>query len=743
MKKGAALKKKILSLFLCIVFAASFAYAEESPQKQEKKEPQKQATEIKKADRVTFNFVDVDISTVVKFISEITGKNFIYDDKVKGKVTIIAPSKLNINDAFNLFTSVLELKGFAVIPSGTYAYKIMPLSAAKQEGTVIIKEGKTPISDTYIIRLIPLKHISSQDAVSFLQPLISKDGHISAFGPNNLLLVVDSALNIDKVMSILESIDRPKVEPEIVFLKYANADAVAKTLKEALGKGRISPFQRAIPGIPGAGAGATTVSEEADIVADNRLNAVVLLGNKEEKESMKRLIALLDVPTPETTGKINVYFLENADATELSKVLEGIVKGTAGRAGVPGQPGTPVSPFEAGGNILITPDKATNSLVIVASPSDYQSLAQVIKQLDKRRRQVFVEAMIAEVSLAKIQEIGAKWRAMGTSGGMPAIIGGVGTIDSNAIQSIISGLSGLTLGGLAHYLTIPVTTTDSSGNVTTTNLSVPGFAALFSLSQFKDAINVLSNPQILTSDNKEAEIVVGENVPFISMRQAQGAVPGGVFNTIERKDVGITLKLTPQITEGDYVKLDVYEEISSLLSGQSPDVLTQVGPTTTKRSAKTSIVVKNNQTIVIGGLMQDKDETTVSKVPILGDIPLLGAVFKYKHTEKTKTNLLIFLTPKIVKDASEIGRITEDKKKEFGKAGNRYIEDELIIRFKPGTPKEKVDEIIKAKEATVIAVIDKDTYQIRLKKGQKVEKAVKEFSLPEVELAEPNYVVVK
>lgn len=682
--------------------------------------------ETKKAEKVTFNFVDVDLAAVTKFISDITGKNFIFDEKLKGKVTIIAPSKLSVEEAYNLFTSILELKGFTVIPSGVDAYKIIPASEAKQRGIKIAVE-RHPVNESYAARLIPLKYVSSDDALRFLQPLVSKDGHISAFGPGNLLLVIDSGLNIEKIISILESIDQPslKEEPDIVFLRHSSADTVAKILNEGMGRGKIR-------GVPGQ----QTQAEVAKAVADPRLNAVIIFGDKGVRESMKGLIALLDIPSPEAQGRINVYFLENADATELSKVLEGILK--VSKQPQPGAP--PVTPFETGSGITITPDKATNSLVVVASPGDYQNLSQVIKQLDKRRKQVFVEAMIIEASIDKLRELGTRWRGIVSSGGDPVLIGGVGTIDTSAVNSIISGLSGLTIGGLGNFMTIPVTKPDG----TSSNITVPGFAALFSLSDFQGAINVLSTPQILTSDNKEAEIVVGENVPFISKREADPTRTLSVFSTIERKDVGITLKITPQITEGDYVKLDIYQEISSLKQ-VSENLLMSVGPTTTKRSTKTSVTVKDNQTVVIGGLMQEKDEDTITKIPILGDIPILGWLFKYKTAGKKKTNLLVFITPHIVKEAEHLAKITDDKKKEFGKKEKMYAEGELLIKFKKDVTAEKALQSILNKEASLIRFLESaEVYQIRLREGQSVEDAVKEFSsIPEVEYAEPNYTFKK
>jgi general secretion pathway protein D len=695
---------------------------------------------VPKKAEVTFNFVDVEIPTVTKFISDITGKNFIFDDKVKGKITIIAPTKLSVDDAYSLFTSVLHLKGYTVVPAGVDIYKIVPAAEARQQGMKITTEGQ-PLNESYIARLIGLKYVSAEDAYKFCQPLVSKDGFISTFGPGNLLLVVDSGLNIDKILSLVELIDKPTATdiPEVVPLKHAAADAVAKILNEGLSKGR--PVGIAIR--PGAAV------QNAVAIADPRLNAVILFGDKASRESMKALISLIDTPAPEAQGRVNVYFLENADATDLAKVLEGMIKGTqTARPVQPGAQGAQVTPFESAGGITITPDKASNALVIVASPADYQNLVQVIKSLDKRRRQVYVEAMIIEASMDRLRSLGAQWRASATQGGKPIFIGGVGTIDQSTFQNILQGLAGASVGGLGNFLTVPLTTVNSDGTTSTNILSIPGFAALFSLSAFKDAVNVLSTPQILTSDNKEAEIVVGENVPFITQSQttsalvssSSGTTANGVVNSIVRQDVGIILRLTPQITEGDHVKLDLYEEISSV-KNQSDQLTVSVGPTITKRSTKTSVVVKDNQIVVIGGLMQENDEETISKTPILGDIPVLGWFFKTKNETKNKTNLIVFLDPHIIKGPDRLAEITRDKQKEFAAANDQYAEGQLLVNFREGVPDEKARALIAQQGATVIEVVGTPpVYHIQLKKDQPVKEALEAFlALPEVELAEPNY----
>ncbi|UCG79182.1 MAG: type II secretion system secretin GspD [Nitrospirota bacterium] len=678
----------------------------------------------------TFNFVDVDLPVVAKYVSEITGKNFIFDEKFQGKVTIIAPSKLSPKDGFRLFTSVLELKGFTVVPSGVNAFKIIPTSMAKQQGLDVRSSGRS-VNESYMARLVQLKHISSEEAVNFIRPVISKDGYISSFGPGNLVLIIDSGLNISKVLAIVDTIDQPSsVEvPEIVFLKHAGAEEVAKMINEGMAQSAPSVKGRIVtaPGSPGK------------VVSDTRLNAVIIFGPKEVRETMKSLISIIDVPSDDAQGKINVYFLENADAEEMSKVLQGVVKGIE-------EAKDKAKTVKAVGlrddqKIVITADKSANALVILASPADYRNIVSVVKKLDKRKRQVYVEAMIVEASIDDLFELGSKWRAIAEHDGDPVVIGGVGIMDPTALQSVVYGLSGASVGGMGNFMDIPITTIGTDGAITTSNLTVPGFSALFSLQEFKGAVDVLSTPQILTSDNEEAEIHVGENVPFVTKRESDPNRDVSVFTDVQREDVGIKLKLTPQIAEGDYVRLSLYQEISSVIQESNADILISVGPSTTKRSTSTSVVVKDKETVVIGGLMQERKEENVVKVPLLGDIPLLGWLFKFKTEKKRKTNLLVFITPHIIRDAADLSALTMEKGSQYARSENIFRPGELLVRFKDDVPDERIEEILKENGMSVINFIDRlGVYVIRISGDIDVNGAVDRMQrLNEVQYAEPNY----
>jgi general secretion pathway protein D len=590
---------------------------------------------------VVLNFTDVDIATMVKFISDLTGKNFVMDDRVKGKISVFSPTKLSNDEAYNVFTSVLELKGFTVVPAGK-VLKIVPVASAKQSGMRVFADGeRSVVNDAYQARVIPLQHISPQDAVNFLQPLVSRDGQISAFGANNMILVVDSALNLQKVMGILKYVDTDQVRerPELVFLKNASADSVATLVKDWLAGKAAAPR----PGQASAAAG-------PGVVADNRLNALIVFGSEKDKQDVKKLVTLIDVVPPTSSSKVNVYYLENAEAAEVAKVLEGLVKGSSQQTAPPA-PGTAAAPQQAafeGSKLSITPDKSTNSLVIVASPTDYQNLVQVIQKLDRRSRQVFVQAMIAEVSVNKAKALGVQWGFLGVASN-----GSVSTVASydpfGTFANVGSTVATITAAGLTGG-TLP-------------SLTAANFPVVLQALQSNGALDVLSTPNIMTSDNKEAEIFVGENVPFVSGTNLTST--GLSQQSIERKDTGIILKIKPQISEGEYIKLDIYQEISAV-----KDFGTPANPNlgSTKRSAKTSVVVKNTDTVVIGGLIQDTDQITESKIPLLGDIPFLGYLFKSKSTKRDKTNLLILLTPKIIKDARDMAEVSVNEKNAFSEA---------------------------------------------------------------------------
>ena len=369
------------------------------------------------------------------------------------------------------------------------------------------------------------------------------------------------------------------------------------------------------------------------------------------------MIEKLDVAPPSSSSKITVHYMEHGDATEVAKVIEAVLKGLPVSAVANVAKSAPISPFESD-KISVTPDKGSNSLIIMASPADQQNLMQVIKQLDKRRRQVFVEAVIAEVSLSRLEDLGVQWGLIG--GGSNGTVSVAGMYDPlNTFSPLLSALTAMKNGGF---------------NIPSLSGTAVNFTVVMKALQEVGALNVLSTPTILTSDNKEAEIFVGENVPFLTQTSL---TTGGVSQqSIERKDTGITLRLTPQISEGEFVRLDIYQEISDI----KKDITIGTGSTdriTTKRSAKTSVVVKNEETVSIGGLIQEKDNSTEDKVPLLGSIPGLGWAFKSKSNSKSRTNLLILLTPHIVRDSVDMRKISDAQQQRFKKSSEQIQKKEM------------------------------------------------------------------
>jgi len=599
---------------------------------------------------VVLNFNEVDISTMVKFISDLTGKNFILDDRVKGKISVYSPSKLTTEEAYNVFVSVLELKGFTVVQSGKVA-KIVPSAGARQSGFKLLpSDEQAPVNESYIAQVTKLENIKAQEALTFLQPMVSKDGHLSAFGPGNLILMVDSALNIRKLKSILETIDTERTRDgiEIVYLKNASAETVATTIRQWLsGSDSRAAAQPAVAGGGTAGS----------VLADLRLNALLVFGNDTIKKAVREMVVKLDVAPPEASSKVNVYYLENTDATEMAKVLDGVVKGISAQATAqPGIAAPQASPFDSG-KVTITPDKGSNSLVIMASPNDYTNLVQVIKKLDRRSKQVFVQVLIAEVTLDKSRELGLQ----------SGVLGGGVLNKYLTVAGLYDPLGTLTsIGSVLR----------AGGNLTPSITASPvNITGVLKALDKNGLVNILSTPNILTSDNKEAEINVGENVPFKGS-DTQSTI--GTTTSVERKDIGINLKIKPQISEGDYIRMDINQEISAVKNdkGQAVDLVT------TKRSAKTSIVVRDKETVVIGGLIQDTEDVNVSKVPFLGDIPGLGWLFKTTTKTRKKTNLMILITPQIIRDADDLAKVYVEQRMKFGDAAKNQGPVDVIKEIK-------------------------------------------------------------
>jgi general secretion pathway protein D len=626
------------------------------------------------ATAITMDFQDVDIAVLVRFIGEITGRNFVMDERVQGKVTVVSPNPITPEEAYELFQAVLQVKGFTTVPSGA-AVRIIPTKEARGTSLRTLTDGIERLpSEEYITRLVPLAEVDAADLINVLQPMVSPDGLLTASPHTNALIIVDSAANVQRLMRLIAELDvvTSRRRTELIALKHAVASELAETIQQVLEEGA-APLGR--PATPQQAAPAAGRIRAFRITPDDRTNTLVVSAPSEQMRQIRALVASLDVPLPPGSGRIHVHYLKYANAEELLPVLLDVIGAQGGGAIQPGQapqqaagpgqrprrqtgsrlrrayeerigrqaqPGVPrggqTGPaVDLAGDLRITADPATNALIITAAPEDYALLAGVIEKLDIRRRQVYVEAIILEVTLDRMRELGIELQ------------GGVGLPDGIAVgrvnlQSLNPAL--LAPGSIPGLLAAAV----SSRTVTLPDgTTVPAQVALLTALQNDTDVNILSAPNILTTDNEEAEIIVGQNVPFIASRSTSETNLSNVFSTVEREDVGITLRLTPQISEGEIVRLALFEEVSAIILNPLLDA-NQVGPTTTVRSASTTVAVKDGQTVVIGGLISDSINASERKVPFLGDVPVLGNFFKRTATSTEKINLLIFLTPHIVKD---------------------------------------------------------------------------------------------
>jgi general secretion pathway protein D len=539
------------------------------------------------------------------------------------------------------------VKGFTTVPSGAFV-KIVPAREA------VPTEGRG--GEEVITRILPVQHAEAAGLVSVLQPLVSKDGLLTAYPPTNSLIVVDSGANVERLTGLLGDLDVPSSAGalEVVALRFAPADELARRVRDAL----------AAPGEERGG---------LRVAADERTNTLVLRGAPDEVRRARTIVARLDQAPPPGSTRVNVYHLRYADAESLARVLARLVglpvpppppprpRGSSfmrslarpsaergydeGSLGGPPPPAAPVSaeaspagaaaiPLQA--PVRITADPATNALIVSATPEDWETLRGVIEQLDVRRRQVFVEAIILEATVEKTRSLGVEFQA----GGQLDSARGLAQTNLSVLASAVAdptSLPGLVLAAVSNK-TVRLPNGDE----------VPAHTLLLTALQADSDLNVLSAPNIITTDNEEAEIVVGRNVPFVATRATSATNLENLFTTIERHDVGITLRMTPQITADDFVRLTLFEEVSDIDLAASIGDPTQNGPTTTIRSASTAVGARDGQTLVIGGLLADTLRGVTRAVPYLGRLPVLGTLFRHDDLRRVKTNLLVFLTPHIV-----------------------------------------------------------------------------------------------
>lgn len=630
---------------------------------------------------VTLNFTNADIEAVVKAVAEITGKSFIVDPRVKGTVTIVSARPIPRALVYPTLMSALRMQGITAVESDNVV-RIVPETEARLQAGPVGSGAVTASGDRLVTQVIPLRYESAAQLVNVLRPLIVPANTIAAFPGSNALVITDYADNLKRLEKVIATLDQPPgSEPMVVPLRHASAIDLVPTLQRLLTE-------------PGTGSTPGDALQRVTVVADPRSNAVLVRGeNPGRVARVRQLIEQLDTPG-RAGGNMFIVYLKNAEAARVVQTLRALLTGqesgstntgpsstqppsstgsamsstsVASQTPLPFSPPPAASSFTAGG-ATISADSTNNALVILAPEPVYNNLRAVIEKLDVRRAQVYVEALIVEVSADKAAEFGIQWQVLnGVNSTQTRVVGGTNFTPRGQGGNIIDIAANLGAAGQGLNL-----------GVIRGTINIPGLGVIQNLGFLARALetqinaNILSTPTLLTLDNEEARIVVGQNVPFVTGQYAQTGSTTTVtpFQTIERRDVGLVLRVKPQITEGGTVRLVLYQEVSRI-----QDATNATGIILSKRSLESSVVVDDSQIVVLGGLIEDRLTDGTDKVPIAGDVPVVGQLFRYDARRREKTNLMIFLKPTIVRSGAD-GR-------EFTSERYRYLQSEQQ-RIDPG-----------------------------------------------------------
>jgi general secretion pathway protein D len=614
---------------------------------------------------VIVNFVNADLEAVTRAMAALINRPILVDPRVRGSITVYSEQPQSLADAWQTYIAALRGLGFAVVESAGI-YKVVPEADAKlQTGTVSVGDIGVK-GDQVITQIFPLRYENPNNLVAVLRPLISANNTINASVGNNALVITDYADNLQRIARIITALDQPATtDVEVVPLQHAVAADLAP-LVQRLSEGGGA----AAPGVPGGGGGVT-------VLAESRSNALIVRApNAARLAAVRATIARLDRPGNlggAGGGGMYVVHLKNADAVKLATVVRGafgaLGGGTASAsAGGAPAPQTPTAPGGQGGGGggglaasaqpstggFIQADPSTNSLVITAPEPLYRQVRALIDQLDSRRAQVYIESLIVEVSGGDAVDFGFQWQGLGAVGDTAQVIGAGTNFSTGTGGAIIGTDANVVLNQLAQAKGLSVGLLRRAG----AGLSL---AAIAKALQSQAKTNIISTPTLITLDNEEAKIVVGENVPFITGQFTQtGTAATNPFQTIERKDVGITLRIKPQIGEGGAVRMTIFQEQSSVKSDVAAGT-NNAGPSTTKRSIESTVVVDDGTILVLGGLIEDRFVTNRSQVPLLGDIPFIGALFRSESRERRRSNLMVFLRPIVMRDADSANRFSTDR----------------------------------------------------------------------------------
>ena len=635
-----AMRLALLPLALGTILSSTSmatAFAQAAP------DAQQQSGHTTTADgRHTLNLKDADIQALIATVSEITGKNFIVGPNVQGKVTVVSARPMKPDEIYDVFLSVLRVHGFAAVPTGSMV-KIVPEAIAQQDGSAGVDGTREHSADELVTQIVPVKHVTAAELVPILRPLMPQGGQLIAHPGSNSLVVSDRAGNVRRLVDIIQRIDTVSdAQVEVIPLAHASAAELARTLT-TLADDKTSQAN----------------GENTRVFADTRTNSILLSGAKSGRLRMRALIAHLDTPL-DSGGDTQVIYLHYANAKDLVPILQGVATTLSGVA-----PPTALKAGESGGGGTASPatiqaHTETNALIISAPPAIFRSLAAVVRQLDIRRNQVLIEAVVAEVADQTASDLGVQWQVAGNN----HIIGGTNFTSTNSPGNNILTASanpfGIGNGFNLGYVGGTITGPDGK--------PIAQLGALVSALQSDGKSNILSTPSVLTLDNQEAQIKVAQEVPFLTGQYTTNATSttgtttgsNGItnpFQTIERKDVGLVLKVKPQINEGESVRLDIHQEVSNLL----PPVQGAVDLVTNKRELTTSVLIKDDSLLVLGGLLDNQAKDNVQKVPGFGDIPLIGNLFRYRTNSRQKTDLMVFLHPKILRDAATEAAVSSEK----------------------------------------------------------------------------------
>ena len=606
------------------------------------------------AQEYTVNLKDTDIQELIKFVADVTGATIVVDPNVKGKVKVVSSKPVTKAELYDLFLSILDVHGYTAVRTGA-VIRVIQNKDARSAPVAVSEQDDTLNNDEYVTQVVRLENISAAKLIPVLRPLVPQQAHMAAYAPSNAIIISDLRSNINRILEIIERMDRSAIQAtEVIRLRYGVAEDLVQMLN-ALEKSK---------GEEG------TVDKEVTLVADKRTNSVVVTADELNLQRIRHLVDVLDTPL-EQSGNVKVVYLEYANATEVAEVLTRVMQNIT-RLDDDGKRQRSTS-----GNSTIEADIGTNALIITADADEMAALESVISRLDIRRAQVLVEAIIVEMEVIEGQELGLQWLFAADSGFYGSNIStSTAQQQRNALiaQAILPNdntSNDIGVRDLAGALSqVPGTTL--GWGVVDDSLSM---TVILNALQTQGNANILSTPSLLTLDNEEAYITVGQQVPFVTGSFSNtGATNGAAnpFQTIERQNVGITLRVTPQVNEGDSVVMDIVQEVSSI----SQQLLVASDVITNERKIETKVLAKDGAVVVLGGLVKEDVQDSEQRVPILGDIPLLGRLFRNDVVSVTKSNLLVFIRSTIIRDDADLSGATAQK--------YRYIRDQQLLRRQRG-----------------------------------------------------------